>query len=249
MSRAALGTGRPKEALRRAIEATDHTGQSHDWFNRGFALGGRSLALAALGRVPEARDWAEAGLALMLEIDNQWGVAVFRLGLGDLARLTGDPAAACDYFLAALPFVREYLPVPNVARCLARLAAVALKLGDLAGVRGYLSESLRLSVAAGYRSGTARGLLEFARLEVREERPDRAVMLAAAATALCEAAHLPPPPPGRIQRYLDAAAGLGAAETARLWAAGLELTTRAAAELALEPPAMTPAATGLSQNR
>jgi predicted metal-dependent phosphotriesterase family hydrolase/predicted ATPase len=249
MSRAALATGRPKEALRRAIEATDQTGQSHDWFNRGFALGGRSMALSVLGRVAEARDWAEAGLALMLEIDNQWGVALYRLGLGDLARGAGDAAAAREYFLAALPFIREYMLAPDVARCLARIAAASLRLGDIAGCRGYLSESLRLSVAAGNRSGIARGLLAFARLEVRTERPDRAVPLAAAATALCEAAHLPPPPPGRIQRYLDAAAGLGAAETARLWAAGLELTPRAAAELALEPPAMTPAATGLGQNR
>jgi tetratricopeptide (TPR) repeat protein len=244
LARAALGTGRPQEALRRAAEATERTSQSHDWWNRGFALGSRSLALAALGQVAEAREWAEAGLALMLEIDNLWGAALFRMGLGDLARMAGDPAAARDHFLSALPFVRESMAAPEVARLLARIGSASLKLGDLAATRGYLSESLRLSVAAGNRSGIARGLQAFARLEVRELRPDRAVMLAAAATALCEAACLPPPPPGRIQRYLDAAAGLGAAEAARLWAAGLELTTRAAADLALEPPAMTPAATG-----
>jgi hypothetical protein len=180
----------------------------------------------------------------MLEIDNQWGAALFRMGLGDLARMADDPAAARDHFAAALPFAREFMTMPEIARLLARAGAATLKLGDLAASRGYLGESLRLSVAAGYRSGISRGLQAFARLEVREQRPDRAVMLAAAVTALCEAARLPPPPPGRIQRYLDAAAGLGAAEAARLWAAGLELTTRAAADLALEPPARTPAATG-----
>jgi hypothetical protein len=44
-----------------------------------------------------------------------------------------------------------------------------------------------------------------------------------------------PVPPARAQRYLDAAAGLGDAEVDRLWAAGLKLTVRAAAELALAP--------------
>jgi hypothetical protein len=185
----------------------------------------------------------------MLEIDNQWGAALYRTGLGDLARLAGDPAAARDHYLDALPFVREYMPAPEAARLLARVGAAALKLGDLAATRGYLSESLRISVAAGHRAGIARGLLAFARLALRERQPGRAVALAAAATALCEAARLPPPPPARTQRYLDAAAGLGAAEAARLWAAGLELTPRAAAELALEPPALAPAASGLGRNR
>jgi DNA-binding CsgD family transcriptional regulator len=45
----------------------------------------------------------------------------------------------------------------------------------------------------------------------------------------------PPRIAARVQRYLDAAAVLGEAEVARLWAAGLELTSSAAAELALEP--------------
>jgi hypothetical protein len=46
----------------------------------------------------------------------------------------------------------------------------------------------------------------------------------------------PAQPPGQVRLCLDAAAGLGEAEIARLWADGLELTADAAVALALEPP-------------
>ena len=55
---------------------------------------------------------------------------------------------------------------------------------------------------------------------MREGRPDRAVQLTAAVTALREAAQLPPLPGSRTQRYLDAAAPLGERLVAGLWAAG-----------------------------
>jgi DNA-binding CsgD family transcriptional regulator len=135
-----------------------------------------------------------------------------------------------------------------------RPGRVALDSGDLAQARSYLSRGLRLSLGTGSRTGISRGLLAFATLAVREGRPDRAVLLAAAVTALGDTAQLPPPPAeehhslregthlppriaARVTRYLEAAAGLGEAEVARLWAAGLELTTSAAAEVALAPPA------------
>jgi predicted ATPase len=237
MARAALGTGRLQEALGLAEQAIEGSGQSDDWWTRGFALGSGATALAGLGRLAEAREWAEAGLALMLELDQQWGAAMFRIGLGDVARLAGDLDAARGHYLSALPFVRENMPAPQEARCLARLGSTAARQGDLGQARAYLSGSLRVSLAAGSRAGIARVLLAFASLAVREKRPDRAVTLAAAATALREAALLPPPPPARIRRYLDAAGGLGEPGTARLWAGGLKLSSRAAASLALEPPA------------
>jgi tetratricopeptide (TPR) repeat protein len=239
LARTALASGRPQEALRRAAEAVEETRASDDWWNRGFALGSLASALAAMGCLAEARQWAETGLALMLEIDNQWGAAMFRLGLGDLARALGDPDTACGHYLAALPFVREAMTPSETTRCLARLGRIALKKGDFGQARAYLAGSLQLSLAAGSRTGIARGLLAFAALAVREDMPDRAVQLAAAATALCETAGLRPPPQAQAQRYLDAAAGLGSPETARLWAAGQKLTSREASRLALSPPPVT----------
>jgi DNA-binding NarL/FixJ family response regulator len=106
--------------------------------------------------------------------------------------------------------------------------------GELGQAREHLAESLRLSLAAGSRIGIARGLSAFAALAVTEGRPGRAVQLAAAVTALREAAHLRPVPGARTQRYLDAAAGLGEHVVSRLWTEGLDLTSSAAVELALD---------------
>ena len=78
---------------------------------------------------------------------------------------------------------------------------------------------------------------------MREDRPDRAVQLAAAVTALRESAHLPPLPgsrtaalPGRRRRA--SASG----RWPRLWAEGLTMTSADAAELALAAPESPPAA-------
>ena len=237
LARTALSSGRPEVTLRLAAEALELTGRSRDWWNRGYAIGSMSSALTALGRLAEAREWAETGLALMTEIDHQWGAAMFRVDLGDLARRAGDLAGARENYLAALPLVRALMPAPETVRCLARLGSTALEQGDLAAARGYLAESLQLGLAAGRRAGIARSLRSFASLALRESRPDRAVLLAAAVTALSQDAHLPPPPDDWTRRCLDAAAGLGEARTARLWAEGLGLTGQEAARLALESPA------------
>jgi predicted ATPase len=238
LAQTALRTGRPEEALRRAAENLELTGRSRDWWSRGFAIGSMSSGFAAMGRIAEAREWAEAGLALMTEIDHHWGAALFRIGLGDLARRAGDLDAARESYLAVLPLVRDVMPAPETARCLGRLGSTAIAQGDPGAARGYLAESLQFSLAAGHRTGIARTLLLFADLAALESRPDRAVILAAAATALRQKVR-PSSPSDRAQRHLDLAGGrgLGADEAARLWAEGLRLTSQEAARLALQPPA------------
>ena len=80
----------------------------------------------------------------------------------------------------------------------------------------------------------ARGLEAFAALAVGEHRPELAVQLVAAASALREAAGLPPLPGARAERYLAPARRLGEATVARLWARGLALSSEEAVTLALE---------------
>jgi predicted ATPase/tetratricopeptide (TPR) repeat protein len=231
----ALASGRTDEALKRADEALARAGQPGEGVPRSYALSSRAIALAAAGRLAEAQEATEAVLALMTEIGHQYGAAVTRLGLGDLSRLRGDLSAARDHYQAALPTLREAAASPEAARCLTRLGRVAADQGDLGAAREYLAEGLRLSQASGSREGIARALAAFAALAIREGSPGRAVRLAGAVTALRAAAHLPARPAAWAQRYRDAAAGLGAAEASRLWASGLELTSGAAAHLALEP--------------
>ena len=113
------------------------------------------------------------------------------LGLGDLGRLRGDPGDAHAKYLEALDILREIDARPEIARCLAGLGRVAIELDELGLARQHLAESLRLCRSTGSRIGMARGLEAFAALAADEKRPEQAVRLAAAATALRERAGLP----------------------------------------------------------
>ena len=111
-----------------------------------------------------------------------------------------------------------------------------MDLGATEQARRHLTRSIRLSYATGARIGVARGLEAFAALAVHENQPERAVQLAAAATALRETAGLPPLSGARTESYLTPARRLGDAAVARLWAQGRAASSEAAVALALDLP-------------
>ena len=113
---------------------------------------------------------------------------------------------------------------------------MALDLGSIGQARQHLAESLRLSHSTGSRIGVARGLEAFAVLAGAEDRPEVAVRLTAAASALREAAGFPALSGARAERYLAPARRLGEPAVARLWAQGLAMSSDAAVALALGGP-------------
>jgi predicted ATPase/DNA-binding CsgD family transcriptional regulator len=236
LSETALHTGEIADGAKLADDAITRARLAGDQWNEGYALGTKGAAAALAGNQREAEELAEEALVVMKRIDQQWGTARTLLGLGDLARMRRDVPAARHHYLAALSILREVDARPEIARCQAGLGRIAMEEGDLARAREHLAVSLQLTLNAGSRMGISRGLLAFATLAVREDRPDRAVQLTAAVTALRESAHLPPLPGSRTQRYLDAAAPLGERLVAALWAKGLTMTSAEAAELAFAAP-------------
>src|SRR5499427_1948521 len=236
LSEIALHTGRTEEAASTADEALSIAQAAGDGWNEGYALGVRAALAALAGRLREAEQLATASISIMRRIDQQWGVARALLGLGDLARLRGDPGGAHSRYLEALAILREIDARPDIARCLAGLARVALDLGSVGQARQHLSESLRLSHSTGSRIGVARGLEAFAALAGAEDRPELAVQLTAAASALREAAGFPALSGARAERYLAPARRLGEPAIARLRAQGLAMGSDAAVALALSAP-------------
>jgi predicted ATPase/DNA-binding CsgD family transcriptional regulator len=230
----ALHTGRVEEAAASADEALAVARAAGDGWNEGYALGTRAAIAAGAGQLREAEQLASASVTVMRLIDQQWGAARALLGLGDLARLRGHPGEAHSRYVEALPILQEIGARPEIARCLAGLGRVALDLGATGLARQHLAGSLQLSQATGARIGVARGLEAFAALATHEHRPELAVQLAAAASALRETAGLPPLPGARAERYLAPARRLGDAAVARLWARGLALSSEEAVALALE---------------
>ncbi|MDX6336580.1 MAG: hypothetical protein QOG05_3920 [Streptosporangiaceae bacterium] len=233
LAETALHTGELAESARWAAKALATAREAGNAWNEGYALGTQAALAAAEGRLREAQQLGETALEVMRGIDQRWGVARTLLGLGALARLRRDPAGAMDCYQAALPILREIDSRPDIARCLAGIGRVALDQGQLALARPHLAESLRLSQLTGARIGVARGLESFAALCAREGQGRPAVLLAAAAAALREAAGLPAPSAGRTQQHLDAARGLGQEALTGLWEEGLRLTPDAAVTLAL----------------
>jgi predicted ATPase len=234
LAQSVLDIGHPEEAESRATEALEYGRLTGDWWNQVYAYNTRAQALAALGRLTEARECAATGLALTVETEQHWGAALARMLLGNLTTELGDLDAAREYYGAALLFARQAMTRQEVAQILVNLGGIALRQGEPGQARDFLAESLQISVRAGTRDGITRSLLGFAELALLADSPGRAVRLAAAATALREAARLPAPAPASVKRYLEAAAGLGEDEVSQLWEAGLRLSGEAAARLALE---------------
>jgi DNA-binding NarL/FixJ family response regulator len=198
-------------------------------------------ALAGLrGDLPEAQRLGAAALAIMRDIDQQWGVARTLLGLASLARLTGDSGGAQRRYEEALAILRVLNARPEISRCLAGLGRIATDRADLALARQHLAQSIELSRSTGNRIGMIRGLEAFATLAVAERRPEQAVLLAAAAARLRQAAHLPPQPGALTERCLAAARGLDAEAVTRLQAQGAALDASSAVELALAAPSPRP---------
>ena len=241
ISEIALHTGRTDEAEASADEALSVAQAAGDGWNEGYALGTRAAIAAQRGKLREAEQLATASVAVMRRIDQQWGAARALLGLGDLARFRNHPGEAHGWYVEALAILREIGARPEIARCLAGLGRVAMDLGATEQARRHLTRSLRLSHATGARISVARGLEAFAALAGHESRPELAVQVVAAATALRETAGLPPLAGARTESYLAPARRLlGDAAVARLWASGRAMTSEAAVALALDLP--TPAA-------
>jgi predicted ATPase/DNA-binding CsgD family transcriptional regulator len=239
LAEAALHTGHADDAAARADEALSIAQAAGDGWNEGYALGIKAAIAGVNGRLREAQQLAQDSIAVMRRIDQQWGTARALLGLGDLARLRGDPGDARRQYLEALGILREIDARPELARCLAGLGRVAMDLGKITLARQHLAESLKLSHSTGARIGVARGLEAFADLATREDRPEMAVQLTAAATALREAAGLPALSGARTEKYLASARHLGGPAVARLWTRGLAMTSDQAVALALDTSAGT----------
>ncbi len=236
LTEAALHAGNTDEAAAHADSALAVARQAGDRWNEGYALGTKAAVAALRGDLPEAQRLAESALEIMHDIDQQWGAARALMGLADLARVRRDPGGAELRYEQALVTLRQVNARPEIARCLAGLGRIAMDQGDVTLGRRHLTESITVSRSIGSRIGVIRGLEAFATLAIREQRPDRAVQLAAAAAALREEARLPSLSGARTERYLAAARGLGQETIAQLWKQGSGLDASAAVDLALSVP-------------
>jgi DNA-binding CsgD family transcriptional regulator/Tfp pilus assembly protein PilF len=187
LGQVAMRAGHSGEAVARLDEAVGAAQAAGSHWEEGLTLSVKATITARQGRLREAQDCYEAALDAMRD-NNRWGLANILYGIGSLARIRGDHAAALRHFEDALAIFRELDGRPDAARCLAGIGWVALQRGDLVLARSRLGESLRLSLATGQRLAIARGLEALAAAVAAADDPERAVRLTGAAFELREAA-------------------------------------------------------------
>ncbi|WP_344881552.1 ATP-binding protein [Nonomuraea antimicrobica] len=222
------------QALNRALETARSSG---DLILESLAQGTRARYGLHQGRLNEARRAFQEVLSISEELDNHYGQTFGHIGLAQVARRTGDPAAARRHYESGLRLLRHVDARQHIVSCLAGLGRLALDRGDLTEARARLTEALVLSRDAGLRAGIARRLEAWAGLVAAEGDHRRAVLLVAASVALGGRQ-----PDARTEHVLRPARDhLGEAAVGVLWAEGGRLTIDQAVACALdgdlpEPP-------------
>jgi predicted ATPase/DNA-binding CsgD family transcriptional regulator len=230
-----LRAGRSQEALASADAAVEAARAARDDWEEGITLSTRAAVLARQGRLAEAQRTFEAALEVLAD-NNGWGLAQTWYGLGSLARARGDHAAAAAHFASALRLYRQIDARPEIARCLAGLAWVALAEHDLGLAAASLAECLQHSLATGQRLAIARGIQAAAVLAALRDQPARTARLEGAAFASLEALGHPPSASARARsgQLLDVARRrLGEPAVAQLIAEGGAMTADQAVRCAV----------------
>jgi non-specific serine/threonine protein kinase len=159
-------------------------------------------------------------------------------GLGDLARLAGDTARAEALYQESLGLWRDLRGTPGIASALHKLGQVSRSEEDLRRARERFEESLTLQREIGNKQGIAECLVGLAGVDTDDGRPERAVRIFAAGTAMLTDLGVPLAPADRVtmERDLDAArARLTGAAWDAAWAAGSAMSPEDVIAFALTP--------------
>ena len=189
-----------------------------------------------LGEHVAARRYHEETLGIWSDLGDLWGIAHAHANLGIVFLDQRDAVAAQARFEESLKMERELglqLPIADLLR---NLGDSALEQADSATARKRYEESLAIWRDHGDRLGMALGLDGFAQLAAARSQPQRALLLAGAASAIYDAIGVGAGAPRklRLERWLKQAVhALGQEAAAAARAEGRTMTPERAADLAL----------------
>jgi DNA-binding CsgD family transcriptional regulator len=178
-------------------------------------------------------------LALYRAVGDQRGTAMLLHNLGDLAYEQGDHHHAEQLFEESLALERDIGDTWLVARTIGSLGAVVLAQGRYAAATTALTEGLAIVQLLGDKLGLAQVLTGFAQLASRQNQPERAVRLFAAADALLQVAgaRFVGGDKAELNRDSDVTRGqLNPATWAAAWAGGQTTSLEETIAFALEAP-------------
>jgi predicted ATPase/class 3 adenylate cyclase/DNA-binding CsgD family transcriptional regulator len=201
-----------------------------------FAVDNLGHLAVQLGDYVAACRYHEETLGIWSDLVDPWGIAHAHANLGIVFLAQGDALAAQARFEASLEMERKLglqLPIADLLR---NLGDTALEQADSTTARRRYEESLAIWRDHRDKMGMALGLDGFAQLAAARSQPQRALLLAGAASAIYDAIGIGPGAPRklRLERWLkQAAQAIGQETAAAARAEGRTMTAERAADLAL----------------
>jgi tetratricopeptide (TPR) repeat protein len=125
-----------------------------------------------LGRPAEAESDLRAALAAFREIGEAWGIAVALVQLADFATLRADYATVIACLEEAASFGRELQAWGDLAHIGGKLAAIRLRMGDLAAARADVERAERDEAERGTRQSDAAVWLGLVRAQLHAREGD-----------------------------------------------------------------------------
>jgi predicted ATPase/class 3 adenylate cyclase len=202
-----------------------------------LVLGNLGIVERSLGRNEAAWEAQQESLALRRELGDRAGIALALGNLGLVAFQRCDYRAAAELQNESLSLRRRLGDTGGVLIALSNLAVVAREQGLMDEAKSRLCECLSLAQRLGNRSATVLTLINLGLVAHREERPELAVTLwAAAGTQQKEIGS--PLPPGEQAQLNDCVAALrdelGTEAFDAIWAEGFGMGLEEAVRHALE---------------
>jgi predicted ATPase len=190
-----------------------------DWL-LGIALTVDGLAHTASGELAKAQESFAAALEIQERLADREGAGMSLGGLAQLAAGRGDAAQALDLYRQSLASFQAIGDRAEEARILSETAATHLANGDTGLARRYFFESVQAHTDVASTRGVALSLVGLAAVEAAEDRPERAVQIAASAEMHAQ-------DEGIVVVYTDETPGSELVEQARLALSADELARAA----------------------
>jgi tetratricopeptide (TPR) repeat protein len=219
------------------VEAVRRGRETKQRWELGLALAFLGIVESALGDTDAALAHFDEALALQRPMNDYENLGATLGGLAALEAAAGRHDAARALYQEAFGAFHTIGDRPEEARILDELAWAALASGSSAAAREHFAASLQAYEEVGSIRGIGLALIGLAATHAAEDRPERALRIAAAAATFCEeegiandyARHTAAP------RYIESArASLGPDVLARMEAEGRTMSVRDAVRDALD---------------
>jgi predicted ATPase/class 3 adenylate cyclase len=205
---------------------------------QGFASTSDGILHTVAGDLDTAQARYSQALEIQQRIGDEEGAGLSLGGLAQLASIRGDLAGALDLYRLSLAAFEAIGDRAEEARILSEMAWTHLRHGDPALARRYFLDSVQAYTDVASVRGVGLSLIGLAATEAVEDRPEKAVQIAAAAEVYAHQEGIvnvySDETPGR--EFVDQArAALSADDVARATEVGRMLTIKEALDLARIP--------------